>query len=139
MRHLRWLVVLVLLLAPVAADPDPVEETRLRVIGLWTPSRGYYTIKSGGGPPEMVEYKVSTRVNADGTWLATDARKGKWSVEEPDVIILDPKTLNERMFKITFMGDEMARKGPYLRDGKLSRAGVTYMFFENISQEAPKD
>ena len=133
---MRYLLLFLLLLAPVVADPepDPCEETRQRLIGLWSPSRGYYNFKSGGAPAEMVDYKVTTRVNADGTWLASDHRKGTWSVEEPDVLILDPKTLNERMFRLTFMGDEMARKGPYLRDGKLSRPGVSYTFFENITK-----
>jgi hypothetical protein len=117
-----------------------VAETRTRLIGVWSPSRGYYSYKNGGGAnPEMVEYNVTHRFNADGTWEASDFRKGTWSVEEADVLILDPGKVSERMFRLTFMGDEVVRKGPYLRDGKLSRLGVTYVFYDEIRKPESTD
>lgn len=133
---MRCLFLMLLIALPLLAqEPDPVAATRARLIGVWSPSRGYYSYKNGGGAtPEMVEYNVTHRFNPDGTWEASDFRKGTWSVEEPDVLILDPGKLNERMFRLTFMGSELVRKGPYLRDGKLSRMGVTYTFYEEIEQ-----
>lgn len=131
---MRFLFLILLLLIPAAAEEAAtVEETRARLIGIWRPSRGYYSYKNGGGAtPEMVEYNATHRFNADGTWEASDFRKGTWSVEEPNVLILDPGKVDERMFRLTFLGDELVRKGPYLRDGKLKRLGVTYMYYDEI-------
>lgn len=55
---------------------------------------------------------------ADGSWSVTDgSSSGTWRLCGEDELWLDAGTVQERVYRISWPGEEMVRLGPYRADG----------------------